>query len=492
MPYHGIIFTDSLWSPRTRPYGAYSIANTLRELGYKILVIDYLSSLGLSNILSLLDKFITNDTVFVGYGSSLFMSTKLQSSLKFLPINVEDFVAINTKIKLKNPNTRTIFGGSLSHSLYQYNLQNNNNLGIDYVVEGYADSMMPDLMHAFCSGKKVIGSSFHNKQHLIAYDTKAERFNFRDSIHKWCKEDFVAKGEALPIETARGCVFKCKFCAFTMLGKNKNDNTYLKSEDSLYAELKRNYDLFGTTTYTVVDDTFNERTDKIENLLRARDRLGVELDFVGYNRLDMIARKPEQLDLLKNLGFKGFFFGIESLNWASAKSVGKGMHPDETVDMLYKINEVYNNNVSITGSFILGLPYETRETASKWLTQIADNSFPISFILLSRLHFTNFSNSKSIFHENYKEYGYEMLGDNKWKNSEWNSDDLQKTVNRINIELVNTGRQKLSVFSLPSFVSMNKSFNSLIHTPIKNISEFEVRDFHKKRVAEYIQLLYTL
>ena len=46
-------------------------------------------------------------------------------------------------------------------------------------------------------------------------------------------------------------------------------------------------------------------------MLRVRDRSKLDLSFFGYNRLDLIARKHDQLDLLKDLNFKGMFFGIE-------------------------------------------------------------------------------------------------------------------------------------------------------------------------------------
>jgi hypothetical protein len=77
----------------------------------------------------------------------------------------------------------------------------------------------------------------------------------------------------------------------------------------------------------------------------------------------------------------GAFFGIESFNHASAKSIGKGLHPDKVIEELYKFNDLLPH-CGTTGSFIVGLPHETIETVARQKEQLLDPAFPIDNILM--------------------------------------------------------------------------------------------------------------
>ena len=37
------------------------------------------------------------------------------------------------------------------------------------------------------------------------------------------KNDFILPGESLPLELSRGCIFKCRFCQYPNIGKDKDD-----------------------------------------------------------------------------------------------------------------------------------------------------------------------------------------------------------------------------------------------------------------------------
>ena len=69
-----------------------------------------------------------------------------------------------------------------------------------------------------------------------------------------------------PIEIARGCIFKCAFAFFDLIGKRKGDWT--KTEDTIYNEMMYNFEKFGTMQYMVSDELVNESVEKVQMLAR--------------------------------------------------------------------------------------------------------------------------------------------------------------------------------------------------------------------------------
>lgn len=489
MPYNAIILTDTESLLRIRPLGAYSVANSLRDNRFSVLVIDYFSRIPRKELLFLLKKFISDQTFFLGYSSSLFLN---KNTGDYFLISPEEIFSINNFVKDLNPKIKIIFGGANSKNLVTYNFRTKNNLGFDFAMHGYSDRMIVDFVENMKSDKPVKFSNVFNNLYEIDYDYKGELFNFKDSRFSWHKNDLIFRGESLPLELARGCIFKCKFCAYPLLGKNPKDSSYLKSEKNLYIELKENYEKYNTVNYIIVDDTFNERIEKMEMLLRVRDKLKLNLTFSGYNRIDLIARKPQQLSLLKDLNFKGLFFGIESLNYASAKSIGKGLRPEECIETLYKIKDFFQSQVSITGGFIVGLPYETPETFSKWLEVIIQKDFPIDTIGFYALSITNSTHTDSEFNKNPTKYGYAILPSGFWKNDFWDQHNCINIVNKLNEQLVKSGRQKIGALSAAGVASLGYDFDNLINMSAKDLDMAEIKISSNKRISYYVNLLKSL
>lgn len=489
MHYHGIILTDTRNLYRLRPFGSYILANVLRENGYRILVIDHFSSFDDKQLKTLLTNTISSQTIFVGYGSTMFVTS---SSSDFLPVGIEKFKKINQVIKDINPNTKIIFGGANSKTISSYNLLHKDNLGVDYVFHGYAEAMVLDFIKNIELGlPQKIKFKFNNLSE-IDYDYKGELFNFQDTKHIWNEEDFIFQNETLPLEVARGCIFKCKFCSYPLLGKHIKDNGYIKLENNILEEVLTNYEKYQTTNYVIVDDTFNERTDKIELMLRVRDKSKLDLSFFGYNRLDLIARKPEQLGLLKDLSFKGMFFGIESLNYQSAKAIGKGLRPEEIEETLHLIKDRFNNKVSITGGFIIGLPHETKETFFKWFEKITSTDFPMDSYNISPLTMFIGANTTSEFQTNPEKYGYKIVNgqssaSNYWSNEHWDFNICKSIKEMVLKQIYNNGRMRLNSFEIASLASYGYNIDDLIASPKNKFNDSFRMSLQNVKASQYIE-----
>jgi hypothetical protein len=490
MTYNAIIFTDTRQVLKVRALGAYVIADTLRTNGYTALVIDHFIHIDIKIILNLISKFVGKETFFVGYSSSLFQSSK--DPVEFLGRPPLELEAINKLIKLINPNTQIIFGGAYSKLLCKVNLKHRKNFGIDYAMHGYSEGMIVDFIKNCETNQPQRISNKYNDLKEIDYDLKGDSFNYRDSRHSWHATDFIEDEEALPIEISRGCIFKCKFCAYPLLGKRKDDNSYIKHEETLLTEFLENYEKYKTLNYMIVDDTFNERIDKIEMMVRVRDRSKLNLSFTGYNRLDLIHRKPEQLQLLKDMNFVGHLFGIESLNHQSAKIIGKGMQPEHVHETLYKIKELFNGNVSLTGSFIIGLPYETQETFQKWFDEISSPDYPLDRINIRVLALAENTHSKSEFLSNPERYGYDISSPNNWKNSSWDRNTCDTIAEACNTKLIDSGKNKMGSMISVAASSFGFDFHTIAKTSEKDFNPDKFQKLLNVKRETYINKLRNL
>ena len=427
--------------------------------------------------------------MFVGYGSTMFVTS---TSSEILPVSIEKFKIINNYIKDINPDIKIIFGGANSKTIASYNLRHKDNLGVDYIFHGYAEAMVLDFIKNIELGLPQKIKFKFNKLSEIDYDYKGELFNFQGTKHIWDKEDFIFQNETLPLEVARGCIFKCKFCSYPLLGKHIKDDSYIKLEDNILEEVLSNFEKYQTTNYVIVDDTFNERTDKIELMLRVRDRSKLDLSFFGYNRLDLIARKHDQLDLLKDLNFKGMFFGIESLNYQSARSIGKGLRPEEIEETLYLIKDKFNNKVSLTGGFIIGLPHETKETFFRWFEKITDKDFPMDSYNISALTMFIGANTPSEFQINPEKYGYKIVtgkssASNYWSNEHWDFTICNSIKEMVLKQVYNNGRMRLNSFEIASLASYGYSIDELITSPKNKFNSSFTTSLQNSKASQYIE-----
>lgn len=233
--------------------------------------------------------------------------------------------------------------------------------GVDNVFIGHSETMIVDYMNSLSCKEAVT-----KWPKIVDYDKKgqAPSWNFRRSRIDYKPESFILPSETLLLEIGRGCRFNCKFCSFSLIGR-KRISDYLKFEECLYSELLDNWNRFGTWKYIIVDDTFNDSTEKLRMVKRIVHKLPFQPAFWCYMRLDLIAVNPEHIELAKEIGIREVYFGIETLNKEAGKTIGKGMDPKKITDTLEKCAETWGKDTWITTGLICGLPNDTVEMFEK-------------------------------------------------------------------------------------------------------------------------------
>ena len=427
MKYNAILFTDiSDYFIPIRVHGAYSIAAHLREHGYTVKVIDHQSWLWENHgkeLVGLVESLIGPETIFIGFSStfSRYFGEPFYSSPRNIKggLTKEDcfphMKELIDRIHLTHPHIKLVLGGQ---GLQTYTFYEEFEEELDCWIRGLGEDSILTFV-------RNVEQGIENPP--IIEDVASPIFDFHNQKNVFDKEDNIFQHEVFPLAISRGCRFKCKFCTYPLLGR-KPSEAYIRSEESIYSELMYNYDNFATASYMMTDDTFNETTDKVERVLRAVERTGVDMNFWAYIRVELLHKFPEQIELLGQMGLKACFFGIESLYDPSAKSIGKGLGRSKVLRTIENAKKEWGVDSTLHGSFIIGLPHETRESADEWTKLLIEGETALDTISCNRLALTpdyiikSGHTSKTFFSEfdlNKEKYGYKETPNGGWVNEHW-------------------------------------------------------------------------
>ena len=180
--------------------------------------------------------------------------------------------------------------------------------------------------------------------------------------------DCYSPRDVLSIELGIGCKFNCSFCNTPF----KKTDTKFQDIDNLIEVLDTANKKYGVTHFNVVDETSNEHETKYETLLTAVRQLDYQPVFNGYARLDMLHRKPHQIDQIAEIGFKGLFFGIETLDDKAGKLIRKGGGRYNLLNSLETLKSTIPDLYRL-GSFIVGLTHDSEEKIRSGFDYIVDN-----------------------------------------------------------------------------------------------------------------------
>jgi hypothetical protein len=339
-----------------RIFGPYQLAWYLRQHEYSVQVIDWVHELDSQTLFDLLDKFITQETKILAWGQMINYGTSGWWTVKFCE-------EILPKIKQKYPNLNVIMGGP---SVHEFSHRYKNRTAFDYYFYGHAeDTILAYCNHIYRGGKMLPFEIFNGNR--IVRETFADsilgdsgKFQISKCSFRWHKNDCIQTKESLPLEISRGCIFKCKFCRFPYIGKTKND--FSKDYDSIIDEIVYNYDMYGTTNYYMLEDTFNDNNEKINELHKRLTKLPFKINFGAYLRPDLLYTYDGQAEKLKEMGLIAGYLGIESFSEEGSKVISKGWSGKHGKTYLLRLrNEIWKDDVTFRSSMIIGLPPETKQ-----------------------------------------------------------------------------------------------------------------------------------
>ena len=456
-----------------RPVGPHQLATWLRSHGYTVKVIDFCSQLTTDQLIEITRKHIDAYTIAVGV-SSTFWNKHESLSLSenrypsgSTPGNTSQepnwVVDARMKIEATYPTLQWLLGGANSFIMPLYHTW--------VRFHGHAEDALLKFMD-----EKTFSTSRNHELKLFDIKSLSTTFSLDCGI---------TADEVLPIELSRGCQFKCTFCRYPLLGKKKN--TYIRDYNLIEREFLDNYERFGTTRYFFLDDTVNESDEKIEALADIAQRLPFRLEWVGYNRLDLIGVKKHTIQQLQDSGLRSAFFGIESFHPNASKIVGKGWSGSHGKEFLLELKDKWKYNTTFHLSLIAGLPDEdarSLDQTQQWCIDNEMHSWRFACLSISKRPDAVW---KSEFDLNYSKYGYQFLdktNDSSWSNKYWTED-----LAMIKSFELNTARQqycKTTTYLLGEVASMGYSFDELITKYKHEINWIELRTKKDQFLTDYV------
>lgn len=450
----------------TKSAGVYRIATEVRSRGLECVVVNYSFHFTLDEIETICKKLITSETKMVGLSTTFWYASSDHRTeiLKTIYRHTRSY-----------PNIKLVIGGTMSGYFAE-------RIRADYSFDGYAESLFIKLIDCLINKTEfnIKPDKISSKGVAVYSHDNTSEFDFTKSKISYVDTDCLLPSESVTIETARGCIFRCKFCAYPLNGKKKFD--YIKDPAVLKDELIENYEKYGTTNYIFGDDTFNDSTYKLEKFHKVIQELPFKLQFGSFIRLDLVNSHREQIQLLKEMGLISVFFGVETLSKAAGTKIGKSIDPMKAVNLLHDLKSTHwGDRVKIMVGLISGIPGETQEThdfTKKWILDedfcLVDAVRPEPLGIANPLY--DMSPFKSPFQLEAMKHGFYWTDkSNKWKNHSawiktWDNAFIKAKELREAAESTYRSKHGWSILNLQAWTNGQYSTDHFLNMPRKDFN----------------------
>ncbi len=167
----------------------------------------------------------------------------------------------------------------------------------------------------------------------------------------------------LSLYTGRGCKSRCTFCLWPQTVGGHRYRT--RSPEHVAAEIKLGLNLFPQVReFFFDDDTFTDDLPRAEAIAKELGKLGVTW---SCNAKANVPR--DTLRVLRENGLRLLLVGYESGNQQILYNIKKGMRIDVAKQFTKDCHEL---GIKIHGTFILGLPGETKDTIQETIRFATD------------------------------------------------------------------------------------------------------------------------
>ncbi|MFH0960337.1 MAG: radical SAM protein, partial [Pseudomonadota bacterium] len=182
----------------------------------------------------------------------------------------------------------------------------------------------------------------------------------------------------LPLNTARGCPFKCTFCYHVF-----RDVKYRwRSAESIVREMRQNYDDYGINYFVFADELTFFSLKQAESFADAMLASGLQVYWAAGVRSGLF-NKDEHVQVankLKRAGCIYLGFALESSNPEILKWMDKKVSPE---DFSRQVAILRKAGLTCFTSLVLGYPNETPETIKATIDCcIANEIYPSAGYLL--------------------------------------------------------------------------------------------------------------
>jgi anaerobic magnesium-protoporphyrin IX monomethyl ester cyclase len=240
-------------------------------------------------------------------------------------------------------------------------------LGVDYAVAGDGERASVALVDAFSSGAPIeaMPGLVRDRNGTVSFTPPGEDADLdslaRPRLHRWIDlARYQRHGATIPIQTKRGCVYKCVYCTY----RNVEGWGYRTRDPELVAdEIEELKVQAGVHHFDFVDSTFNSPPGHAIQVCEAitRRRLGVHLDTTNFTPA---TASVELLSAMKTAGFRSLGITAESASDPVLEKLEKGFDAAKVREVAERVEKF---GIKTLWIFLVGGPGETAETVEETL-----------------------------------------------------------------------------------------------------------------------------
>jgi radical SAM superfamily enzyme YgiQ (UPF0313 family) len=240
-------------------------------------------------------------------------------------------------------------------------------LAVDYAVAGDGERASVALVDALSSGAPIeaMPGLVRDRNGTVVFTPPGEDADLDSlsppSLHRWIDlPRYQRHGATIPIQTKRGCVYKCVYCTY----RNVEGWGYRTRDPELVAdEIEELKIEAGVQHFDFVDSTFNSPPGHAVQVCEAitRRKLGVQLDTTNFTPA---TASTELLSAMKAAGFRSLGITAESASDPVLEKLEKGFDAAKVREVAQRVETF---GIKTLWIFLVGGPGETAETVEETL-----------------------------------------------------------------------------------------------------------------------------
>jgi anaerobic magnesium-protoporphyrin IX monomethyl ester cyclase len=240
-------------------------------------------------------------------------------------------------------------------------------LGVDYAVAGDGERASVALVNALSSGSPIeaMPGLVRDRNGTVAFTPPGEDADLDSlpspQLHRWIDlARYQRHGATIPIQTKRGCVYKCVYCTY----RNVEGWGYRMRDPVLVAEEIEQLRLqAGVRHFDFVDSTFNSPPGHAIQVCEeiTRRELGVHLDTTNFTPA---TASPELLRAMRAAGFRSLGITAESASDPVLERLEKGFDAAKVKEVAERVERF---GIKTLWIFLVGGPGETETTIEETL-----------------------------------------------------------------------------------------------------------------------------
>lgn len=234
---------------------------------------------------------------------------------------------------------------------------------VDVVVRGEGEETFRELVDAIEHGrplKKVKGITYRKGDKIVStpprpYIKDIDVVPF-PSLDLLPVERYMLQGvRYLSIISSRGCPFQCSFCVSSRLFGGCWRG---RKAENVVEEIKHVHEKYRVKNIEFADDTFTLNGKRVEKICDGILEENLDISWGASSRVDTISRDLAQK--MKKAGCWIVYLGVESASQKILDNIGKKVSISQIIRAVKTLKEA---GIQILGSFMLGFPEETLESA---------------------------------------------------------------------------------------------------------------------------------